>query len=204
MKAEGLVYVVDDDAAIREAVSVLLDASGLSCRTYPSAEAFLSIDDDIRPRCLLLDIRMPGMNGLDLQEEMARRGIHMPVIMITGDGDVPAAVRAMKAGAMDFLEKPFRPAHLLDLVREALKADRSSQEAADTVRQAQARLSQLSRREREVFALLIQGDMNKVVGRKLGISTRTVEAHRANLMRKLEARSLSDLVRLAMSSGEQI
>ena len=198
MSLEAIIHIVDDDPAIRDSLSLLLKSAGFESRTYASAEDFLSSYKASRPGCLLLDIRMPGMNGLDLQEELASRRINTPVIIMTGDGDVPAAVRAMKAGSLDFIEKPFDPQFLLDLVKIGLAKDVKQRKRRKKDEEISSRLAALSSREREILDLLAAGEPNKMIARKLDISPRTVELHRSHIMRKLHAHSLSDLVRLSL------
>lgn len=189
MSEEAAVFVVDDDPAVRDSIAMLLRAEGLEVRTFDSARSFLVEWERSTPGCLIIDLRLPGLSGLDLQEHLAGDDNTPPIIFLTGYGTVPAAVRALKAGAMDFLEKPFDPAVLLALVREALARDRARR--ADI-----RRLGALTRREREVLEKVAEGDTNKVIAANLGISVRTVELHRARGMRKLRVRSVADLVRL--------
>ena len=195
---EPVIHIVDDDPAIRDSVSLLLKSAGFESRAYASAEDFLSSYKASRPGCLLLDIRMPGMNGLDLQEELSSRRINTPVIIMTGDGDVPAAVRAMKAGSLDFIEKPFDHQFLLDLVKIGLAKDMKQRKRRKIDEQISSSLASLSSREREILNLLAAGEPNKVIAGKLDISPRTVELHRSHIMRKLHAHSLSDLVHLSL------
>ena len=189
MSEEAAVFVVDDDPAVRDSIAMLVRAEGLEARTFDSARSFLVEWERSTPGCLIIDLRLPGLSGLDLQEHLAGDDNTPPIIFLTGYGTVPAAVRALKAGAMDFLEKPFDPAVLLALVREALARDRARR--ADI-----RRLGALTRREREVLEEVAEGDTNKVIAVNLGISVRTVELHRARGMRKLRVRSVADLVRL--------
>jgi len=189
VSGEAAVFVVDDDPAVRDSIAMLLRAEGLEVRTFDSARSFLVEWERSTPGCLIIDLRLPGLSGLDLQEHLAGDDNTPPIIFLTGYGTVPAAVRALKAGAMDFLEKPFDPAVLLALVREALARDRARR--ADI-----RRLDALTRREREVLERVAEGDTNKVIAANLGISVRTVELHRARGMRKLRVRSVADLVRL--------
>jgi two-component system response regulator FixJ len=193
------VFIVDDDAAIRDSIRMLSDAAGLKARGFPSAEAFL---DDPSPKrgCLIADVRMPGMSGLELQEEITRRYAQFPVIIITGHADIPLAVRAMKAGAVDFLEKPFDGARLMDSVRRALKLGSKTRPKREETRAAKRLLDHLSQRERTVLDRLVQGQPNKIVAHELGISPRTVEIHRAHIMLKMEAGSLADLVRAVLTA----
>ena len=189
------VFLIDDDQAVRDAVGLLLRATGLIVESFASATDFLKSDSIRRPGCLLLDVRMPGMSGLDLQKQLQEQGHHIPIIFMTGHGDIPMATRAMKAGAFDFIEKPFQGQTLLARVREALERD-----ARELCRQAQRseaarRLVRLSPREREVLERVAAGQYNKVIAAELGISLSTVEIHRKRVMEKLEADSLSNLIR---------
>ncbi len=189
------VFLIDDDQAVRDAVGLLLRATGLIVESFASATDFLKSDSIRRPGCLLLDVRMPGMSGLDLQKQLQEQGHHIPIIFMTGHGDIPMATRAMKAGAFDFIEKPFQGQTLLARVREALERD-----ARELCRQAQRseaarRLARLSPREREVLERVAAGQYNKVIAAELGISLSTVEIHRKRVMEKLEADSLSNLIR---------
>jgi two-component system response regulator FixJ len=197
---ERTVHLVDDDDAIRRSAGFLLKTSGFSVVPYASGDAFLAQAKSAAPGCVLLDIRMPGMDGLDVQQAMIDRGIALPVVMLTGHGDVTLAVRAMKAGAVDFLEKPFEKIALLAAVEKAFdrlrEGDRLQMSAAD----ASVQLASLTRRERDVVEGLIQGHPNKTIAFDLGISPRTVEIHRANLMRKLGAGSLSNVLQIAFAA----
>ncbi len=197
----AMVHVVDDDEAVRRSAEVLLVSYGHDAKSYASAEAFLAALENLRPGCAIVDVRMPGMDGLELQEELQRRGVNIPLIVVTGHGDVSLAVRAMKAGAVDFIEKPYSDNDLLTAVSAALarSEDVRSQEA--TTAAAEARVAGLTPRERDVLRLLVAGRPNKVIAHELGISPRTVEIHRANVMEKLGCRSLADAVRLAFAAG---
>jgi two-component system response regulator FixJ len=200
--ADGLVIVIDDHAAVRDSLRALLESSGLLVRDYPTAVAFLA--DRLPPRgaCLLVDVNMPGMSGLELQEELVRRNLRLPLIVMTGQADVALAVRAMKAGALDFLEKPFDEQMLLDSVRKGLaEALRTGANAAEA-QEAAAMIALLTAREREVMHRLMLGESNKLAAHSLAISPRTVEIHRAHIYEKLKARGLSDLVRLARLAGQ--
>ena len=189
MSEEPVVFVVDDDPALRDSIALLARAEGLAVRTFDSARSFLDAWDRAEPGCLIVDLRMPGLSGLDLQERLAGDPDAPPIIFLTGYGTVPAAVRALKAGAMDFLEKPFDPATLLARVRDALACDRRRRSDA-------RRLAALTRREREVLEQVASGKPNKVIAAGLGISERTVEQHRAHGLRKIGLRSVAELVRL--------
>ncbi|QQS54731.1 MAG: response regulator transcription factor [Candidatus Competibacteraceae bacterium] len=189
------VFLIDDDQAVRDAVGLLLRATGLSVESFASAADFLKSDGIRRPGCLLLDVRMPGMSGLDLQKQLQDQGHRIPIIFMTGHGDVPMATRAMKAGAFDFIEKPFQGQTLLARVREALERDARELRRQAQRSEAAARLARLSPREREVLERVAAGQYNKVIAAELGISLSTVEIHRKRVMEKLEANSLSDLIR---------
>ena len=199
---ESTVFVVDDDAAMRDSLRWLLQSIGLAVESYASAEEFLGRYAEDQPGCLVLDVRMPGMSGLTLQETLVARGVTLPVIVITGYGEVPTAVRALKAGALDFIEKPFNDDVLLERVRQALDKDRTARAARSKQTEARARFAQLTAREREVMELVTAGKANKVIAAELGLSPKTVEVHRANVMRKMEADSVAELVRLAMLLSE--
>ena len=196
------VFVVDDDEAVRASLKLLLKTLGLPAQTYASAQEFLATFDERRGGCLVLDIRMPGMSGLELQEELNTRGAMLPIIFITGHGDVPMAVEAMQRGAMDFLQKPFRDQDLLDRISEALAKDRAGRELLGNRERIRARVAALTPREREVMALVTQGKANKVIAADLDLSQRTVEIHRAHVMQKMGANSLAHLVRMAIEMDE--
>jgi two-component system response regulator FixJ len=191
-----LITVVDDDAAARSSLRLLLKSLGLAAVAYESAAAFLAAYDPEQPGCLLLDIRMPGMSGLELQEQLNLRGTISPIIFITGHGDVPMAVEAMQHGAFDFLQKPFRDQDLLDRVQKALERDRSTRDQLRSQENIQHRLESLTAREHDVLGLVAEGDPNKIIAHKLGISQRTVEIHRARVMEKMSADSLAQLVHM--------
>jgi len=201
MRTEETVFIVDDDAAVRDSLRALLESAALKVDDFSSAAAFLGSYVPQRPGCLVVDIRMPDMDGLELQEELVRRSIVLPVIVVTGHADVPLAVRAMKAGAVDFSEKPFDDNLLLDGIGRALERGRQRRSQADFSQAAKARVAGLTQREREVLEHLVSGQSNKVIAYELDISPRTVEVHRANLMEKMQARTLSDLVRMALEAG---
>jgi|JRHI01.1.fsa_nt_gi FixJ family two-component response regulator len=195
MKHDATVYVVDDDAAIRDALSVLLETCGQRHRTFESAEDFLGSLKDTTPVCAVVDVCLPGLSGLELQQQLASKEIPSALVVMTGRGNVPMAVDAMRAGAVHFIEKPIDPKILLEVLDEALTRRDALAEQSARRRQTQARLEKLTPREREVLALLVEGHMNKVIAGRLGISTRTAEHHRAHIMAKLEARTLSHLIR---------
>ena len=195
------VFVVDDDEALCEALQWLLESAALRVEAFHSAEAFLDAYDPQRPGCLVLDLRMRGMNGLDLQARLARDDLALPVIIITGHGDIPMAVRAMKGGAVDFLEKPFNEQQLLDAVHAALARDARMREARLKRAAVLRRIEQLTPRERDVFALVVNGKMNKQIAVELGITEVTVKVHRGRVMTKMGADSLAELVILAERAG---
>lgn len=202
--SEDLVHVIDDDDAVRESLSFVLDAAGLEARAYPSAEAFLEACAEGLDGCIVTDVRMPGMSGLDLVRRLQAMGMTLPIIVITGHGDVPLAVEAMKAGVADFLEKPFDDQLLVDAVRTALKAAAPrTQPVADPPERArfQAMLATLSPREAEVLRGVVDGKSNKEIARELGISPRTVEVYRAHVMSKTGCAGLPELVRVALLAG---
>ena len=196
MSAEPTVFVVDDDDAVRRFLGGLIASVNLAVETYSSAQEFLDAYQPGRPGCLLLDMRMPGMSGLELQKELAERSIELSVIILTGHGDVATAVHTMKAGAVDFIEKPFNNELLLDCVQkavaESVDADNERVERIDI----ESRWQQLTLRERQVLDLVVAGDTNKTIARHLAISPKTVENHRANMMEKMRARSVAELVKL--------
>ena len=194
------VFIVDDDAAIRFAMQALMDSVNLNHEIFASADEFLEKMTDQRPGCLVLDIRMPGLGGLELQEELIKRGNTLPIIFITGHGDVPMAVEAMQKGTVDFIQKPFRDQELLDRIREALATDEERREQQQHHAEVASRLDRLTNREREVFDLVVTGKPNKVIAYELGVSQRTVEIHRARVMEKMQARSLADLVKMHMNA----
>ena len=198
---KGVVHVIDDDEAMRESLAFLLGAVGMEVQTYESAEAFLEIAPTVKAGCVITDVRMPRLSGVELLRQLRDRQVSIPVIMITGHGDVPLAVEAMKIGAMDFLEKPFDDEALLASVRSALdQLDRDQKRQAERS-DIEGRLATLSNRERDVLQGLVAGHPNKQIAYDLGISPRTIEIYRANLMTKMQAASLSDLVRMALILG---
>jgi two-component system response regulator FixJ len=199
MAKAPLVHVVDDDASIRDSLSLLLGAAGFAVRTYDSAVAFLQGAADRGTGCVLTDVQMPELNGIELQRRMTELGIRLPVIVMTGHGDVPIAVEALKAGALDFLEKPFEEEHLLQAVREAIEVSQKQHDEAAAVADITARLATLTPREREVLERLLAGQPNKTIAYDLGSSPRTVEVHRARVMEKMGARSLAELVRMTLA-----
>jgi two-component system response regulator FixJ len=203
MISEPTVFVVDDDQAMRTSLQWLIESTGMQVRTFESADAFLAAYYPGRSGCLLLDVRMPGMSGLELQGYLAREGYRLPVIMITGHGDVPMAVKAMKAGAVDFIEKPFHDEDLLRSIRNALDLDQRRRANQSARAEIATRLAELTPREHEVLAMVTDGKSNKEMAAALGVTPKTVEAHRARVMEKMRAESLAELVRMALvASGE--
>ena len=201
MSHDTEVYVVDDDAAVRDSLRSLLELEGFQVSAFASGAAFLQSLDSSAKGVLLLDVRLPDINGLDVQRRLAASGSALKIIIITGHGDVPMAVKAMQAGAADFIEKPFKGGIVVDSVRHALAADPPSAPAPTADDEVVARIERLTRREKEVLEQLVVGRQNKVIARELGISPRTVENHRAHVMEKMEAHSLSHLIRMALSAG---
>jgi FixJ family two-component response regulator len=192
------VYIVDDDSGVRSSIRVLMKSVGLPAMPFPSAMDFLSAYHINNPGCLVLDIRMPGMSGLELQEALNERGATLPVIFITGHGDVPMAVEAMRHGAFDFLQKPFRDQDLIDRIQQALARDAETRQSLQEHGNTRARIASLTPREREVLELLTSGKANKSMAQDLGLSQRTVEIHRAHVMEKMGAKSVAQLVRMVM------
>ncbi|MFN0302239.1 MAG: response regulator transcription factor [Burkholderiales bacterium] len=198
-KANPLVYVVDDEPDVCDSLKMLLGSVGLRVKAFTSGTDFLASADLAAGDCLVADVRMPGISGLELQEHLRSNGVRLPVIIITGHGDVAMAVRAMKAGAADFIEKPFNGQMFLETVHRVLRAHGPDPAAPVSRAAIEAKVNLLTAREREVMILLAEGRPNKTVATRLGLSTRTVETHRSNVMQKLEARSLADLVRIAIA-----
>lgn len=198
------VRVVDDDRAVRDSLKLLLHSVGLNAETYSSATEFIEKDDPTVAGCVVLDVRMPGMSGLELQEFLVSKGSRLPIVFVTAHGDIPMAVKAVKAGAIDFIQKPFRDQELLDKIQQAIKEDarrrRESSEVAGIVR----RMESLTPRERQVMDLVVGGHANKVIAIDLGISERTVEIHRARVMQKMRADSVPHLVQMAIMVQDQL
>jgi FixJ family two-component response regulator len=200
-KAATLVYVVDDDEAVRDSLRWLLEGNRYQVSSFARAEDFLTSYEPARTACLILDVRMPGMSGLELQEQLVARGVNLPILFITGHGDVPMAVATMKKGAVDFIEKPFNEADLHASVERMLAAAEAEGETRRRERERDDLLSRLTARERQVLECIVAGRLNKQIADDLGISIKTVEAHRANIMDKLNAGTVADLLRLALTKG---
>lgn len=198
---DGTVYIVDDDEAVRKALSLLVRSVGLNVESYPSAQNFLDAYKSHRPACLVLDVRMPGMSGLDLQDRLQTMELTLPVIIMTGHGDVPMAVRAMKAGAVDFVEKSsYNDQALLDRIQVALKRDREWQRRSMLQRDVNVRMATLTPRERQIMELFVGGKPAKAIAYDLGLSTKTVETHRTKVLEKMGARSLVELTRMVLEA----
>lgn len=197
-----IVFIVDDDDAVRNSLRLLLKSVGLAATALATAQEFLTKYDPQQPGCLILDVRMPGMSGLELQQQLNVRGATIPVIFITGHGDIPMAVDAMQQGAFDFLQKPFRDQDLIDRIQRALAKDKTTRAELEERSRLRERLESLTPREREVLALVTSGKPNKIMAADLGVSQRTVEIHRARVMEKMHAGSLAQLVRMVMDLNE--
>jgi FixJ family two-component response regulator len=191
------VFIVDDDASMREALKNLLRSVGCAVETFANAQEFLSSYHFGAPGCLILDVRLPGLSGLDLQRQLAEANVHLPIVFITGHGDIQMSVRAIKAGAVEFFTKPFRDQDLLDAVQQAMDRDRETRAEQAEITNLRARYESLSPREKEVMGLVVRGRLNKQIAGEIGISEATVKLHRGNLMQKMGADSLADLVRMA-------
>ncbi|WP_078120341.1 response regulator FixJ [Thiosocius teredinicola] len=200
--SKSTVFVVDDDQAMRNSLKWLIESVGVQVESFSSADDFLAQYQPGRSGCLVLDVRMPGMSGLELQEHLAERSIHIPVVIITGHGDVPMAVRAMKAGAIDFIEKPFNDEVLLDAIRRAIAYEEQQRSFHNEHLQIKQRLANLTPREHEVMEMVTDGKSNKEIANILGVSAKTIEAHRARVMEKMQAGSLAELVRMALAVGD--
>jgi FixJ family two-component response regulator len=194
--ADAIVFVVDDDPSIREAIKSLISLVGIRVETFGTAQEFLRTERPDLPGCVVLDVDLPGLSGLDLQRELAGHGIKLPIIFITGYGDIPMSVRAMKAGAMEFLTKPFRDQDLLDAIQQALERDRAARQHSREIAELRERFDALTSREREVMSLVVAGWLNKQIGFELKISEITVKIHRGRVMEKMSAQSLAELVRM--------
>jgi FixJ family two-component response regulator len=194
---EPIVYVIDDDASVRESLRNLLETVGLHAELFDSARAFMDFHLPDAPSCLILDVRLPGLSGLEFQNELIKSGISLPIIFITGHGDIPMSVRAMKLGAVEFLTKPFRDQDLLEAVRVALDQDLKRRNEEKTLAHLQSRFDSLTAREKEVISFVSAGLSNKQIAAEMGISEATAKVHRANIVRKMQARSLAELVRMA-------
>jgi FixJ family two-component response regulator len=200
MQTEQIVFIVDDDEGVRQGLSLLLETINQPCEAFGSATDFLDAYEPSKSGCLVLDIRMPRMTGLDLQEKLIELGSSLPIIFISGHGDIPMAVEAMRRGALDFIRKPFREQDLLDSISEALEYESGKHQELLNRQELEERITSLTERELQVFHRVAEGEMNKVIGFGLGISERTVEVHRSQVMKKLRARTLAQLVRIKIKS----
>ena len=196
MTSASVVFVVDDDPSVRASLKFLVSTVGLQVESFDSAEAFLNKKPPDGPSCLVLDVRLRGMSGLDLQRELAARGLRIPIVFITGHGDIPMSVRAMKAGAVEFLSKPFRDQDLLDAIRAALERDLARRDQEKEVTELQQRFESLTLRQREVTAMVVSGFLNKQIADELGTAENTVKVHRSRAMEKMRAKSLADLIKM--------
>jgi len=196
MTSASVVFVVDDDPSVQASLKFLVSTVGLQVESFDSAEAFLNKEPPDGPSCLVLDVRLRGMSGLDLQRELAARDLRIPIVFITGHGDIPMSVRAMKAGAVEFLSKPFRDQDLLDAIRAALERDRARRDQEKEVTELQQRFESLTLRQREVTAMVVSGFLNKQIADELGTAENTVKVHRSRAMEKMRAKSLADLIKM--------
>ena len=194
---QPVIFIIDDDPSMRATLTDVMGSVGLAVQTFASAQDFLGSKLPDAPACLVLDVRLPGLSGLDFQSDLAKAGIHLPIVFVTGHGDIPMTVRAMKAGAVEFLTKPFRDQDMLDAVQVALARDRGRLESEKTMAQIRSDFETLTAREQEVMTLVTSGLMNKQIAGEIGVSEITVKVHRGNLTRKMGAKSLADLVRMA-------
>ena len=198
---DGTVYIVDDDSGVRTATARLVRSLGMQAETFASAQEFLEFDRPHNPSCLVLDVRMPGLNGLDLQEEMVRRYLELPIVFITGHGDIPMTVQAMKRGAQDFLTKPFDEEELIAAIERSIERDQEQRHERDAKLEIRQRLDTLTPRERQVLSLVVTGMLNKQIAGQLGTTEKTVKVHRARAMKKMKAHSLAEAVRMTESVG---
>jgi len=198
-KNSATVYLIDDELAIRDSMTYLIESAGLKIKSYESAEAFLNDHEQIQPGCLLLDVRMPAMSGLELQEELAKRNIRIPIIFISGNADIPETATAFRAGALDFIEKPFDHATLLQRIHEAIDKDIEARNRNSEIEKIQTCFDRLTQREKEVLKLIIDNNSSKQVAKQLAISPRTIDAHRARIMEKMQANNIVGLVAKVMS-----
>ena len=199
--AESIVFIIDDDELYRASAERLVRSVGFSVQSFASADDFLCSRRPNLPSCLILDVRLPGLSGLDLQQELANAGVHLPIIFVTGHGDIPMSVQAMKAGAVEFLTKPFRDQTLLDAISQALQRDRVARRQRARNTELHRRYESLSAREREVFKCVISGMLNKQIADELGTTERTIKFHRGHIMQKMQVKSLVELVRMAEALG---
>jgi FixJ family two-component response regulator len=195
---EPVVHIIDDDEAVRDSLNMLLDSVDIANRQYDSAQAFLNSDFASSSGCIVLDIRMPGMSGMELQEKLNDMGVKLPIIFITGHGDIPMAVEAMKRGAIEFVQKPFREQELLDCINHALQMDSDRRLSDNEIEAVRRRVESLTPREKQVMEMIVEGKANKVIAFDLDLSQRTVEIHRAHVMEKMQTKSLAELVRMVM------